>query len=62
MNFQNLKKCEIFKRRKKSTLVKIPSVWCFLKSTRPAYYQLNLNDVKIQSKSFFFSKSMFLQF
>ena len=40
MNFKNL----IFQiMRKKIRLVKIFSLWCFLKTTRPVYYQLNLN-------------------
>ena len=40
MNFKNLGKCDILKMRKNPILVKISSVWCFLKSTRPVYYQL----------------------
>ena len=38
--------------RKKSILVKILSVWCFLKSTRPVYYQLHLNLYKTSIKHF----------
>ena len=30
MNFKNLKQCDILEIRKKSNLVKISSVWCFL--------------------------------
>ena len=29
MNFKNLEKCDILKMRKKSTFIKISSVWCF---------------------------------
>ena len=42
MNFKNLEKCDILKMRKKSTLVKMSSVLCFLESARPVYYQMNL--------------------
>ena len=49
--------------RKKSAFIKISSVWCFLKSTRPVYYKLNLNfDIKLQSKPFFFKKHIFAFF
>ena len=43
MNFKNLEKCDILKMRKKSTLIKISSVWCFLKLDRPVYYRRFLN-------------------
>ena len=49
--------------RKKSTLVTIPSVWCFLKSTGPVYYQLLLNLIKTSLKIIFLQKkSNFLHF
>ena len=42
--------------RKKYILVKISNVWCFLKSTRPVYYQFNLIalkfDIRLHSKPF----------
>ena len=40
---KNLEKCDIEEMRTKSTLVKISSVRCFLKSATPVYYQLHLN-------------------
>ena len=58
MNFNNLKKCDISKMRKKSILVKISSVWCFLMSTRPVYYQLHLNLILYFTKNHFSSKML----
>ena len=45
MNFKNLEKCDILKMRKKSTLIKISSVWCFLKLDGAAYYHRLLNMI-----------------
>ena len=40
--FQKFQKNMIFQEmRKKSTFVEISSILCFLKLTRPVYYQLN---------------------
>ena len=59
-------KCDILKKCvKKSTLAKISSVWCFLKSTRPVYYQLYLNlikTIKTSLKTIFLQKIIFLHF
>ena len=47
--------------RKKSTLVEISSVWCFLKSTRPVYYQMNLNwKLNFNQNHFSSKKPIFL--
>ena len=63
MNFKNLEKCAILKKmRKKSTLVKIPSGWCFLKSTRPVYYQLHLHLIKTSLKTIFLKKNHIFAF
>ena len=48
--------------RKKSTLIKISIVLCFLKSARPVYYYLHLYSIKLHSKPFFLPKSQFLHF
>ena len=44
---------------KKSTLVKISSVWCFFKLTRPVYYQLHLNMIKTSLKTIFLLKKSY---
>ena len=63
--FQKSGKCDILKMRKmrkKSTLVKITSVWCCLKSTRPVFYQLHLNLIKTSLKTIFLKEIIFLHF
>ena len=47
--------------RKKSTLVKT-FVRCFLKSTRPVYYQLHLNLIKTSLKTIFLKNTYFCIF
>ena len=59
MNFKNLEKCDILKNAKKSTVVKISSVWC---STRPVYHQLHLNLIKTSLKTIFLKKNHIFAF
>ena len=44
--------------RKKSTLIKISSVWCLLKLDRPVYYHRFLNLINTTLDSIFFFKKV----
>ena len=60
MNFKNLEKRDILKMRKKSILIKISSVWCFLKLYIPVYYRRLLNLINTTLLTIFSpKKSMF---
>ena len=50
------------KMRKKSTLIKISSVWCVLKLDRPVYYHRLLNLINTTLLTIFLQKSRFLHF
>ena len=54
MNFKNLEKCDILKMRKNLLQSKFKCL-VFLKSTRQTALKV---DIQLQSKRFFFSKSM----
>ena len=56
MNFKNLEKNDILKNCVKNDFSQISSVWCFLKSTRPVYYQVHLNLIKTSLKTIFLPK------
>ena len=60
MNFKNLDKCDILKMRKQSTLIKVLSVSCLLKSSRAVYYHVHLNLIKDKIETIFsLKKSIF---
>ena len=61
-SFKNLQKCVILKRRKRSTISKNASVWCFSKSARPDYNHMNLNSIKNALKLIFLQKVDFCIF
>ena len=62
MNFKNLEKRDILKMRKKSTLIKISSVWCFLKLDIPVYYRRLLNLINTTLLTIFSPKKSIFAF
>ena len=57
--FQTLEKCDSLEKMcKQSTLIKISSVWCFLRLARPVYYHLHLNLIKNKLKTILFFKEV----
>ena len=48
--------------RKRSTLIKISSAWCFLKSATQVYYHLNLNLIRTSFKASYFQEADFCIF
>ena len=57
-SFKNLIKCVILRLRKRSTISKNASVWCFSKSARPDYNHMHLKSIKNALKIIFFSKKI----
>ena len=56
--FQKSRKIRYLKMRKQSTLIKISSVWCFLKSARLVYYNMHLNLIKNKLETIFLKKKI----
>ena len=61
-SFKNLQKCVILKMRKRSTISKNASVWCFSKSARPDYNHMHLKSIKNALKIIFSPKKSIFAF
>ena len=57
-SFKNLKKCVILEMRKRSTISKNESVWCFSKSARPDKNHMHLKLIKNALKIIFSKKKV----
>ena len=61
-SFNNLKECVILKLRKKSTISKNASVWCFSKSARPDCNPMHFKLIKNALKIIFSPKQSIFAF
>ena len=61
-SFKNIKNVLFLKMRKRSTISKNASVWCFSKSARPDYNHMHLKSIKNALKIIFSQKKSIFAF